>query len=625
MAIGPATGTGIHNVTQARALFGMRQGLNILTNQLATGLKADSFGTLGSSRALSLVLRERVSAGDAYKANIDLVKPRLSMVAVTVDRLQKIGADSKGAASPGNYTIIDNGQTIAQREAYNNMTLALEALNADVNGRYLFGGRDTTQKPVESMDIVMNGQGAKAGYLTVVDERRRADLGADGLGRLVIPPTGNAVQLAESTDTPRLTLDSLTSTLSNTTATLGAAPNVLDVSFTGQPVAGETLDLTVELPDTTTVTITMTAQTGPLPDPAPAGDFAIGATPAETAQNFAAALQARIATESDAAGVPEANVVNPETTFTTSVTEDGAHPFGFKLSSVGNGLSGVATTPLAGDPASFDITFTGNPTAGQQMRIAVDMPDGTTEEIVLTAAALPLPVPPEKGSFAIGATPAETALNFQTALRSETARVADTTLVPASAEAAADMFFNIDADHPPLRIGGGTPETATALVSGTPDDTVHWYKGEAGLDSARATSSARIDSSVTVQYGVRANEAGIRDIIKQLAVMSSMTFSESDANGSARYAALMNRARGNLDEQANIQGMQVDLAVANRALTSTETRLRTTAATLEGMQYDAEGVDKEEVAVRILDLQTRLQASYETTSIVSRLSLVNFL
>ncbi|GGE40487.1 flagellar protein [Agaricicola taiwanensis] len=625
MAVGPATGTGIYNVTQARAILNMRSTLNTLTNQMATGLKADSFGTLGSARTLSLVLRERVSANDAYKANIDLVKPRLNLVATTVDRIQKIGSEVKGAAVPGNYTIIDNGQTIAQREAYNSMTLALEALNAEVNGRYLFGGPDTTQKPVETTDVIMNGQGSRAGYLTLVDERRRADLGADGLGRLTIPAITSTVTMGESTVTPRLTLDSVVSGLSNATATLNPAPDGLDVSFTGQPLAGETLALTVELPDTTTVTLTMTAQTGPLPDPAPAGDFAIGATPEETAQNFAAALQAQIATTSEGAGVPAANVVEPQASFTTSVSEDGAHPFGFKLSSVGNTMAGVSTTPVTGDPATFDISFTGQPEAGQQLRIAVELPDGTTEEITLKAATAPLAVPPEKGSFAIGATPAETALNFQTALRTETARVADTALVTASAEAAADNFFNIDADHPPLRVGGTPPETATTLVSGTPDDTVYWYKGDMGLDSARHTASARIDSSVVVNYGVRANEAGIRDTIKQLAVMSSMTFSEADENGSARYAALMNRARGNLDNQKNIQGMQVDLAVANRSLESTDTRLRTTAATLEGMQYDAEGVDKEEVAVRILDLQTRLQASYETTSIVSRLSLVNFL
>jgi flagellin-like hook-associated protein FlgL len=624
MAVGPATGTGIHTVSQARAITGMRSTLDDLARQLATGQKADSFGTLGSARTLSLVLRERMSANEMHSANIDTLKPRLSLVATTVDRIQKIATDVRGSAEPGNYTIIDNGQTIAQREAYNNMSLALEALTADVNGRYLFGGRDADTKPVESMDTIMSGEGARAGFKTVVDERRRADLGADKLGRLTISPTANAVSLTDNGAVPGLRLDGLASGLSNATATLAGAPAVLDISLTGQPVAGETLTLTVELPDTTTTNITLTAATAPLPDPAPAGTFAIGANPAETAQNLAAALRSGIETVSAGAGVPAANVALPAASFTTTMAEDGSHPFGFDLKSVGSNLSGVTTTPLTGDPASFDVTFTGNPSAGQQLRIAVDLPDGTTSEIVLTAAAQPLPSPPAKGSFAIGATPAETATNFEAAMRKETARVADTALVTASAEAAANDFFNIDDNHPPMRVGG-TPETATALVSGTPANTVFWYKGEGGSDPARHTSTARIDTSVSVSYGVRANEAGIRDTIKQMAVMSSMTFSESDPNGSARYTELTNRVRGSLDNQGDIQGIQVDLAVANRSIVSAESRHRTTAATLEAMQFDAEGVSKEEVAVRIFDLQTRLSASYETTSIMARLSLVNFM
>ncbi|HEX2508892.1 MAG TPA: hypothetical protein VHK66_00075 [Microvirga sp.] len=50
---------------------------------------------------------------------------------------------------------------------------------------------------------------------------------------------------------------------------------------------------------------------------------------------------------------------------------------------------------------------------------------------------------------------------------------------------------------------------------------------------------------------------------------------------------------------------------------------------MESMLLDSldgiEGVSKEEAAAGILDLQNRLQASYETTSILSRLSLVNYL
>ena len=48
------------------------------------------------------------------------------------------------------------------------------------------------------------------------------------------------------------------------------------------------------------------------------------------------------------------------------------------------------------------------------------------------------------------------------------------------------------------------------LVAGTPANTVSWYTGETGTDSARGTAVARVDQSITVQYGARANEQALR-------------------------------------------------------------------------------------------------------------------
>ena len=80
--------------------------------------------------------------------------------------------------------------------------------------------------------------------------------------------------------------------------------------------------------------------------------------------------------------------------------------------------------------------------------------------------------------------------------------LADTALAAASAVAAADNFFNgIRRNASPAR-----RSTATALVAGTSADTVSWYTGENGPDPARSTATARIDTSITVDYGMRANE-----------------------------------------------------------------------------------------------------------------------
>jgi flagellin-like hook-associated protein FlgL len=46
---------------------------------------------------------------------------------------------------------------------------------------------------------------------------------------------------------------------------------------------------------------------------------------------------------------------------------------------------------------------------------------------------------------------------------------------------------------------------------------------------------------------------------------------------------------------------------------------------LQGILSSAEGVDTSDVAAQLLTAQTQLQASYQATAMLSKLSLVNFL
>ena len=99
--------------------------------------------------------------------------------------------------------------------------------------------------------------------------------------------------------------------------------------------------------------------------------------------------------------------------------------------------------------------------------------------------------------------------------------LANTALKAASAVAAANDFFNTDDAHPPQRVAGPPFDTATSLVDGTTANTVSWYTGEAGSDSARSTAVARIDPQISVAYGMRANEQGIRSVVQALAAFAS--------------------------------------------------------------------------------------------------------
>ena len=180
-------------------------------------------------------------------------------------------------------------------------------------------------------------------------------------------------------------------------------------------------------------------------------------------------------------------------------------PFGMKLNAVTSSLTGATVAGPAGTPPAIIVDLPVNPNAGDKVKFTFDMPDGTTEVIELTASTN---TPPKAGEFTIGATSDVTATNLQTALTTAVGKLANSALVAASAFAASDNFFN---SSPPLRVTGPPPfDAATTQTAGTPANTVSWYTGETGTDPARGTSVARIDQSITVQYGARANEQALR-------------------------------------------------------------------------------------------------------------------
>ncbi len=301
--------------------------------------------------------------------------------------------------------------------------------------------------------------------------------------------------------------------------------------------------------------------------------------------------------------------------------ETPATVFGLKLNSVSSSLSGATVTGPSGSPAAVSIGLGANPGSGDQISLKFNLPDGTTETVELIASSA---VPTPAGSFAIGATPAATLANLNAALTSAVGTLANTSLVAASAVAASNDFFG----SPPLRVGTTPLAAATTLVPGSSANTVSWYGGEAGAGPARASSIARIDASVTVQYGARANEQAIRNQLQSVAVLAAVTTSPSGPNAAAQAAALSQRVAQNLTAQPGqqtMQDIQSDLSIAQTTMKDAAARQTQTQAMLQNIVDQAESVAPEQVASQILALQTALQASYQTTAMLSQLSLTKFL
>jgi flagellar hook-associated protein 3 FlgL len=187
---------------------------------------------------------------------------------------------------------------------------------------------------------------------------------------------------------------------------------------------------------------------------------------------------------------------------------------------------------------------------------------------------------------------------------------------------------SITAPVPPLRVSGSPLSSATSLVAGTSANTVQWYTGNSGPGSARASSTARVDSAITVQYGAQANESAIRSQLQSIAVFAAFTVSPTGANSAAQISAISQRIATNLTPQPGqqtIADIQTDFARAQTVMKDTSARQAQTQTMLQTMVDNTETVSTQQVASEILALQTALQASYQTTSMMSQLTLTKYL
>jgi flagellar hook-associated protein 3 FlgL len=287
-----------------------------------------------------------------------------------------------------------------------------------------------------------------------------------------------------------------------------------------------------------------------------------------------------------------------------------------KTTDLGSGLGGLAvgvsgnvvsvTKPGAGGltvsgPSSFD--FTTQPTAGQAFTVALTLPDGTTEKVTLTAAAAPGAGTSAGTAFVIGATSAQTAANFGAALSTALGTVATTSLSAASAVKASQDFF-----------------------AGSIPNTVQWYLGDNSA-TPRQTALVRASDGAPIASGGQANETPFKNLLATYAVMAAETFPSSDPTSPARYDAVKSRLQTSLAETpgARIADVQTELALASVDINTANERNASTKKVLQDHIGAIEDASPEEVATQLLALQTRLQASYQTASLVSKLSLVNYL
>lgn len=306
--------------------------------------------------------------------------------------------------------------------------------------------------------------------------------------------------------------------------------------------------------------------------------------------------------------------------------------YGFALTDT-PGSSSAFAVDASGLPASLSVGLSSQPAVGDKLKLRLTLPDGTSEDLVLTARAAGSTGDPAT-TFVIGTDEADTAAKLGESLEAALEKEAKTSLRAASTSRTALNFFNYAAETSvAFPNGKSAPDRipaslADAPVPGTAADTMIWYKGDDARDSARDTASVQVDKGQLVGTGARANEEAFAIGLAQFAVMAIEVFPAGDANSQAGYEEMISRVGDQLGFGDGVQkpaeiitefgSAQTAMARAKERHESTKNYLTTTLAGVEN-------VTTEEVAVQILALQTRLQASYQTTAILSKLSLTNYL
>jgi flagellar hook-associated protein 3 FlgL len=306
---------------------------------------------------------------------------------------------------------------------------------------------------------------------------------------------------------------------------------------------------------------------------------------------------------------------------TVSVSQDGS-PFGFVLAGVNSSLTGATTSGPSGAPPSLSVDLASNPNVGDSIQFQFTLPDGSSQTITLQATNAS---PPGANQFSIGSSVALTAASLQTALNTAIGNLAQTALPAASAIAAAQNFFT---GNPPQRVAGPPYDTAMALVNGTAANTVFWYTGEDGSTPARQTQTAQVGPSMTIDYGMRANEPAFTSLLASIGALAASSFSAGDPNAQASYQALSQSVEQNLGGQSGTQSVadvESDLANAQTTIKTATSVNTQTESTLQDMLQGIEGINQNQIGEQILTLQNSLSASMSVTARLAQLSLVNFL
>lgn len=608
----------------------INQQLTDLSTQLSTGKLSQNYSGMGTNEGFAIAGRSQISNIAAYTDTMTNVNVSINLANTALQSLTTIRSTTQTGSASTAQDLNVNGQTVAQNTAAAQFGSMVGVLNTQSGNRYLFSGTAFNTQPVANAGDIINGTTTQAGFKTVMAERQAADLGANGMGRLVqTQPTPSSAKVSEDVaGSPfGLKIAAVSSTLTGATVTgPSGSPVSFSVDLNGvNPNNGDKLSVQFTLPDGSTEQIDLTASSA---KPTPLGSFAIDAStpvnPTNTATNLNTALNTAITKLANTSLVAASAIVAGDNFFNTAssaigtpVNNQAATPApitGATALSGTNPSDSISPGFVAGDSITVNgttLTFVSSGATGNQLNVGDSIQTLMSKIDQITGTSKPSTV--HGGSITINT--------------DDAASLSITTSNTAALGALGFSSTPVTATQPPLRVGSSPASSATTLVNGSAT-TVKWYTGNDGPGSPRSTAVARVDDSVTVQYGAQANEDAIRKQLQAIAVFGTFSTSPTSQYAGGQVAALSLRTTQALTKQPGqqrIEDIQTDLAMAQNTMKDAGTRQTQAKAQLQSIIDQAESASPDQVASQLLALQNALQASYQVTSNLAQLSLVKFL
>jgi len=136
--------------------------------------------------------------------------------------------------------------------------------------------------------------------------------------------------------------------------------------------------------------------------------------------------------------------------------------------------------------------------------------------------------------------------------------------------------------------------------------------------------TARIGEGQALEYGVQANDAGIVNVIKGLAMLAAVDVSAIEDD--ATYSAWMEGATAALS--TGVEGMleiSAGIGFHQQVVENAQTRLEDLSLVQKTQISDYESVDPYEASTKVENLQYQLEASYAVSARLSQLTLLDYL